>query len=123
LTGYVPESDLPFLYAAAEMLVFPSLYEGFGLPVLEAMAAGCPVIYSDSSSVKEVAGSAGLAVNPHSPAEEWGKAISRLALSSELRDSLRSRGLIQARKFRWEVCANRTVEIIQSIARSGDIRR
>ena len=116
LTGYVPEPDLPFLYTAAEMLVFPSFYEGFGLPVLEAMAAGCPVISSDSSSVKELVGSAGLAVNPHSPAEEWGKAISRLAFSSELREDLRLRGLIQARKFSWEVCAGRTVEIIASIA-------
>jgi glycosyltransferase involved in cell wall biosynthesis len=119
LTGYVPESDLPPLYASAEMFVFPSLYEGFGLPVLEAMAAGCPVISSNSSSLKEVVGSSGLVLNPHSPAEDWGKAMTRLALSSELRKDLRTRGLNQAKKFSWELCADRTVQIVASIARSG----
>jgi glycosyltransferase involved in cell wall biosynthesis len=119
LTGYVPESDLRLLYASAEMFVFPSFYEGFGLPVLEAMAAGCPVISSDSSSLKEVVGSAGLALNPLSPAEDWGKAMTRLAHSSELRKNLRLRGLNQAKKFSWELCADRTVEIVESIARSG----
>jgi len=119
LTGYVPESDLPLLYASAEMFVFPSLYEGFGLPVLEAMAAGCPVISSNSSSLNEVVGSAGLALSPHSPAGDWSKAMTRLALSSEHRKDLRSRGLDQAKRFSWELCTDRTVEIVKSIARSG----
>jgi glycosyltransferase involved in cell wall biosynthesis len=87
------------------------------------MAAGCPVISSDSSSLKEVVGSAGLALNPHSPSEDWSKAMTRLALSSELRNDLRLRGLNQAKKFSWEVCVDRTVEIVESIAWSAGGRQ
>ena len=70
LTGYVAREHLPSIYAAAEIFVFPSLYEGFGLPVLEAMAAGCPVIASSSSSLKELISTAGITLDPRSPAEE-----------------------------------------------------
>ena len=88
LTGYVSEDDLWALYTSAEMFVFPSFYEGFGLPVVEALASGCPVIASTAPSLKEVAGSAAIFVDPKSPPEEWSRAMVRVAESAELRHSL-----------------------------------
>jgi alpha-1,3-rhamnosyl/mannosyltransferase len=114
LTGYIPEDDLPYLYAAAEVFVFPSLYEGFGLPVLEAMAAGCPVIASNASSIKEIVGNSGLRVDPQGAIEEWSSAIARLASSSDLRESLRGNGLARARQFSWETCAESTLNVCRS---------
>jgi glycosyltransferase involved in cell wall biosynthesis len=116
LTGYVSEVDLRELYAAAEMFVFPSFYEGFGLPVLEALASGCPVIASTAASLKEVAGSAAVFVDPHSPPEEWSRAIARVAESAELRHSLSVAGREQARRFSWESCAQLTSEVLRSVA-------
>ncbi len=117
LTGYVPESDLPYFYAAAEMLVFPSFYEGFGLPVLEAMASGCPVISSNAASLPEVLGQAAIQIDPESPAEEWSKTITRLLSSEDLKDSLRSMGLLRARDFSWEKCAQQTLEVLKNVVK------
>lgn len=116
LTGYVPEDDLRALYASAEMFVFPSFYEGFGLPVVEAMASGCPVIASTAASLTEVAASAAIFVDPNSPPEEWSRAIVRVAESAELRHSLAVAGREQARRFSWETCAQRTSEVLRSVA-------
>ena len=115
LSGYVAEDDLRALYASAEMFVFPSFYEGFGLPVLEAMASGCPVIASTAASLKELAGSAALFVDPNSPPEEWSHAIVRVAESAELRHSLAVAGREQALRFSWETCAQRTSEVLRSV--------
>ena len=117
LPGYVAQEHLPGIYAAAEIFVFPSLYEGFGLPVLEAMAAGCPVIASDSSSVKELLSSAGITVDPCSPAEEWSRSICRVALSSELQNELKAKGLLRAQQYRWGKCAETTFEVLRAVAR------
>jgi glycosyltransferase involved in cell wall biosynthesis len=117
LTGYVKEADLPYIYAAAQVLVFPSFYEGFGLPVVEAMAAGCPVIASNTSSLKEVVGSAGITLDPTSPAEDWSQSITTVLSSSELRGQLQERGLVQAGKYEWNDCAMMTYDVFRTVAK------
>ena len=116
LTGYVSAKDLRSLYASAEMFVFPSFYEGFGLPVVEALASGCPVISSTAGSLKEVAGSAAIFADPNAPPEDWSRAMVRVAESAELKHSLTLAGREQARRFSWESCAQRTSEVLRSVA-------
>jgi glycosyltransferase involved in cell wall biosynthesis len=108
ILGWVPQDDLEGLYAAATALVFPSLYEGFGLPVLEAMARGLPVASSDRSSLPEVAGDAALLFDP----EDVGAmtaAIERLLGDPAERERLSRLGREQAARFTWEACARATV--------------
>lgn len=105
--GHVRQEHVPALYSAAEMLVFPSLFEGFGFPVLEAMACGTPVVTSNVSALPEVAGDAALLVDPRS-AEEIADAMARLRSDSELRLSLRARGLARAKEFSWKRAAQQT---------------
>jgi glycosyltransferase involved in cell wall biosynthesis len=98
--GVVPDSKLPSLYRSAEALVFVSLYEGFGLPVLEAMACGTPVVTANTSALPEVAGDAALLVDPTS-IEQITEALQRIVTDSSLRQQLRSKGLAQAARFSW----------------------
>jgi glycosyltransferase involved in cell wall biosynthesis len=113
-TGFVAEADLPALYSAATIFVYPSLYEGFGLPVLEAMACGLPVIASDQSSLPEVVGKAGLLVNP-GQVEAIAAAISRLLEDEALRQALSSAGLARAAEFTWAKMAAQLVELYQQV--------
>jgi glycosyltransferase involved in cell wall biosynthesis len=117
LTGYVADETLPYIYAAADAFVFPSLYEGFGLPVLEAMAAGCAVIASNIPSLKEIVGKAGVTLDPTDPAENWSKSIAKVLRSPELRRQLRASGFLQAEKYRWDNCAMMTYDVFRAIAR------
>lgn len=103
--GFVRDEDLPALYNAAEVFALPSLYEGFGLPVLEALACGTPVVTSNVSSLPEVAGDAALLVSPHD-VEALSQALYRTLTDRELRVTLRRRGLIQARRFTWQQTAS-----------------
>jgi len=112
--GFVPDEDLPAFYSAADLFVFPSLYEGFGLPVLEAMACGAPVITSNTSSLPEVAGEAALLVDPTS-VEELAGGMRRVLESKELRDELRAKGPKQAAKFRWENAARETLSVYEAV--------
>ncbi len=112
--GPVPEDDLPALYSAAEAFVFPSLYEGFGLPVLEAMACGVPVACSNTSSLPEVAGDAALYFDPES-VDSISEALRRLLLDTELRVTLRGWGLERAREFSWDQTAEKTLEVYRSV--------
>jgi len=105
--GRVPRASLPSLYNGALTLVYPSLYEGFGLPPLEAMACGVPVIASNSSAVKEVVGKAGILVDPRNTGG-LGRAIRSMLTDSGKRDRLREAGLQRARDFTWEAAAHRT---------------
>lgn len=117
--GFIPEEDLPGLYSHAEAFVYPSLYEGFGLPVLEAMACGTPVVCSNSSSLPEVAGNAALLISPTEP-HAWAQALGQVTETTELRAELRTSGLRQAARFRWENTARKTLEVYRSvIARPG----
>jgi glycosyltransferase involved in cell wall biosynthesis len=109
--GFVPDGDLPTLYRLADVFVYPSLYEGFGLPVLEAMACGVPVVTSDRSSMPEITGpDAGLLADPTS-AEDTAAAIATLLADSRLAASLRERGLARAKGFTWERTAKAVWEV------------
>lgn len=99
--GHVSQAELNELYSRAQMLVFPSFYEGFGIPPIEAMACACPVIASNCSSLPEVLGDAGLQVNPHDT-NELSLAIKRMLSEPTLREELISKGLKRARHFSWE---------------------
>jgi glycosyltransferase involved in cell wall biosynthesis len=106
--GHLKLHDLPTLYSASEMLVFPSLWEGFGIPVIEAMACGAPVITSNLSALPEVVGNAGLLVDPYS-VDEIADAMLRILSDSLVRDNLRTRGLERAKHFSWERSARETL--------------
>ncbi len=116
--GYVPSEDLPGLYAAATLFAFPSLYEGFGLPVLEAMACGTPVVASDTSAVPEVAGDAALLVDPRD-ADAIAEALGRVLSDEALRAELRARGLERAQQFSWERTARDTLSVYEVVAAEG----
>lgn len=113
--GYVPEADLPGLTAAATIFAYVSLYEGFGLPVGQAIAAGVPVITSNVSSLPEVVGDAGLLADPRSPGEIR-MAIERLLLSPSLRSDLAQRGRARARGFTWTECARKSWKFFERVA-------
>ncbi len=101
---YVTAEDLPLIYSATACFVYPSLYEGFGLPPLEAMACGAPVVCSERTSLPEVVGRAGILINPEDP-DAIGDAMRRIIVSSELRDDLRARALAHAKRFSWAQAA------------------
>ncbi len=112
--GYIADQDKPALLSAALGFVFPSLYEGFGLPVLEAMACGTPVLTAAGSSLPEVAGEAALLVDPHRP-EDIAAGIVRLVSDAGLRRRLVERGFVQVQKFSWGQTAQKVWEILLSL--------
>ena len=114
-TGYVPIDDLPLIYNLAELFVFPSLYEGFGLPVVEAMACGTPVITANSSSLIEIAAGAAETVDPHDAAA-LAETIVAVATDRGRQENLRQRGLIRAREFSWTRTAQQMLAIYAQAA-------
>ncbi|MBC7222825.1 MAG: glycosyltransferase family 4 protein [Anaerolineae bacterium] len=116
--GYVPEEDLPALYTAADLFVLPSLYEGFGLPVLEAMSCGAPVACSQAASLQEVAGDAARYFDPHDP-EAMAEAIWALWADADLRAHLREQGLRRAAAFSWERAAHETLALYDALLAGG----
>ena len=116
--GYLDEDELPFWYAAATVFVFPSIYEGFGMPPLEAMACGTPVVTSNTSSLPEVVGDAGLMVDPHS-ADALADALTRVLNDRELHADLAERGLRRATTFTWRTTAERTLRAYQEAGAGG----
>ena len=114
-TGFVEDEELPTLYSAADLFVFPSLYEGFGLPALEAMACGTPVVAAAAASLPEVVGDAGLLVEP-TDVEQLADAMRRLLTDEALRAELCQRGLAQAQRFSWEAAAQRLLDVYQRVA-------
>ena len=113
-TGYVEEEDLPALYNGASLFVFPSLYEGFGLPVLEAMACGTPVITSNTSSLPEVAGDAAILVDPEN-VEAIVEAMRRVLADRALAAELQAKGLERAKQFTWERTARETIAVYEKV--------
>lgn len=120
-TGFVPDVDLPRILGCAELFVFPSLYEGFGLPILEAMACGVPVACSNLSSMPEVAGDAAVMFDPYNEGE-IAAAIMQTLTDSELRHTMIERGIKRSRLYTWDETARRTLRVIQSAAREGPRR-
>jgi glycosyltransferase involved in cell wall biosynthesis len=116
--GYVMDEDLPGIYAGAQALVFPSLCEGFGLPVLEAMACGTPVVSSSASSIPEAGGEAALYFDPTDTAEITAT-TRRLLREADLQDRLRTRGLAQAARFSWGLAATATEAVYDAVLRGG----
>jgi glycosyltransferase involved in cell wall biosynthesis len=114
-TGRVAEGDKAALISGATLLVFPSLYEGFGLPVLEAMQCGTPVVCSNTSSLPEVAGDAALLVDPLD-VDALTQAMARLFEDTNLRQTLIERGYAQSQKFSWADCAARVLAALESAA-------
>jgi len=113
-TGYIEDEELPHLYSAADLFVFPSLYEGFGLPALEAMACGIPVITSNSSSLPEILGDAGIMIDPYKP-DDLSEAISKVLSDEKLRNKMKAKSLERSKKFSWEQTAQQTLEIYQDL--------
>jgi glycosyltransferase involved in cell wall biosynthesis len=113
-TGWVSHDDLPAFYNLADLFVLPSLYEGFGIPLLEAMACGCPVVTSTTCSPPEVVGGAGFLVDPLD-VNEVAAGICEVLCNSELRNTLATRGLERAKEFSWEKCARQTLEVLESV--------
>ena len=106
--------DLPYLYCAADSLILPSWYEGFGLPLLESMACGCPVIASNTTSIPEIVGKAGILLNP-TDCDAFAVAIENLLTNSDLQADLMQRGLVQSEKFSWRMTAKRTLEVYRDV--------
>ncbi len=115
-TGYAEDEDLPALYAAADLFLFPTLYEGFGIPVLEAFACGTPTITSRVAGNAETARDAALLVDPYSE-EDIARSIVEALTNEELRDGLRRRGLARAREFSWRRTAELTLACYEEVAR------
>lgn len=113
-TGPLSAQELRLLYAHTELFVFPSLYEGFGMPVLEAMACGAPVITSNTTSLPEVAGDAALLVNPNDPGE-LAEAMVHVLTNDSLRETLRMKGVARAKQFTWERAARRTLAVYREV--------
>lgn len=115
--GFVADEDLPALYSAADLFVFPSLYEGFGLPLLEAMACGVPVVTSDASSLPEVVGDAAVMLSPQDTAV-WSEAMQALLVDALRRQALAARGLQQARRFTWQRAATQLLALYDRLLQS-----
>ena len=114
-TGFVDEEDLPDLYRGALLFIYPSLCEGFGLPILEAMGCSVPVVASATSAMPEVAGDAAVLVDPHDP-EALASAMVQILADAGLREDLRRRGRARARLFSWDVTARKTLEVYQALS-------
>jgi len=118
LPGYVPDDDLPAFYAGAQALVLPSVYEGFGLPVLEAMACGTPAVASNASSIPEIGGDAALYFDPVDVGAII-DAIRRLLGDGGLREAMRERGLVQAARFSWQQAAAETRAVYDTVMKGA----
>jgi glycosyltransferase involved in cell wall biosynthesis len=112
-TDYIDDRVLPHLYSAARLFVFPTLFEGFGLPLLEAMACGTPVLASDVAALREIGGDAAVFVPP-TDAEGWAEAMKRLLRSSEERADMAARGLTNAARFSWRRAARKTMAVYEA---------
>ena len=114
-TGFIPFADLPLLYSGASILAIPSLHEGFGLPALEAMACGTPVLCSNISSLPEVVGDAAVQIDPYK-VDEIADGLQSILENESLRNSLIEKGIERSRQFTWENTAQKVINIYKEIS-------
>jgi glycosyltransferase involved in cell wall biosynthesis len=115
--GYIQTKNLAYIYNLANLFIFPSLYEGFGLPPLEAMASGCPVVVSNVASLPEVCGDAAYYVNPYD-VESIADGIYKVVNDKELRENLVQKGLERAKLFSWEKSAREHLKVFEEVLNS-----
>lgn len=113
-TGFVPDNELEIFYKTAKVFLYPSLYEGFGIPVLEAMTTGCPVITSNISSLPEVAGDAAILIDPEN-SEELSDAVNKLINDVKIREELVKKGFENTKKFSWKKTAKQTLLVFEEV--------
>jgi glycosyltransferase involved in cell wall biosynthesis len=113
-TGFIEHVDLPVMYSIAKLFILPSLFEGFGLPVIEAMACGTPVITSNTSSLPEIAGDAAVLINPYDTAE-ISQAIIKVISDKTLQNEMRAKGLINAKRFSWSASARELLSVFEQV--------
>jgi glycosyltransferase involved in cell wall biosynthesis len=118
LTGSVEESDLPVIYSLADAFVLPSLYEGFGIPLLEAMACECPIVTSTAGSCPEVAGDAAELVNPRDP-RDIARGIEKVVGDGAYANELRARGRKRVAQFSWDKSARKTLALLEAMEAQG----
>ena len=111
MTGWVDEADVPYLYCGASVFVFPSSYEGFGIPLLQSMACGVPCAASNHTSIPEIVGDSALLFDCSS-ARSIAKTIAKIVTNKEVRDDLKNKGSMRANQFGWEKCARETLDIL-----------
>ena len=116
--GYLPREELAIIVAGALTMIFPSIYEGFGLPSLEAMACGVPVITSNVSSLPEVVGDTGLLIEPHD-VDALAGAIEQLVTAPDIRHELSQKAYARSLSFTWDNCVAQTVEAYRQVSRSN----
>ena len=114
ILGYIPDSKLPFVYAGASLFVYPSVYEGFGLPPLEAMACGVPVVVSNKTSLPEITETAGVLIDPYD-VESLSLTVQSLLNDKAKREQMTISGIQQAKKFTWDACAERTLSVYKKV--------
>ena len=114
ILGWVSDKDLPMIYNLATVYCQPSFYEGFGLPVLEAMACGCPVVAANTSSLPEVCGKAAVMVNPYD-INDIANGLEKVIRETKIRNTLKEKGLVWVKNFSWEKAANQTIKVYQNV--------
>ncbi|PID57163.1 hypothetical protein CSB45_08000 [candidate division KSB3 bacterium] len=117
-TGYIDRAEMPAIMSGAELFVFPSLYEGFGMPVLEAMACGTPVACSNTSSLPEVIGDHGVVFDPYS-VDDMTETLHYVLQKEDLRRKLSELGVLRAARFSWDSCARKTLAVLESVGQGG----
>jgi glycosyltransferase involved in cell wall biosynthesis len=119
--GYVEQSDLPALYSIADLYLYATLIEAFPVPITEALACGCPIVTSNDTGLKELAGDAAILVNPRDP-REIADGVCRLLADEPLRRSLRTRGFERAKRFSWDKCGRETLAVLKSLHASATVK-